>query len=666
MKIRTAFILGAGLGKRLRPLTEHLPKPLLPLGGRPLITYAMDHCLSIGVSRFIVNTHHCAGAYDRVFPDGAWRGAPILFRHEPVLLDTAGGLKNIEDLLEGQERLLVYNGDILSDLPLAALLAAHGAGGREVTLALRSQGPLRNVCLGADGTVCDLRDLLGRPGVRRCLFTGIYVVEKRFLARLVPGKIESVVPVFARMIRRSPGSVGASVIDDGTWEDVGDVAAYSRIAAAVPALRYPGPGIADGGCAPPVGLPGVGSSGEAPAGRGGCIAATAAGRDASGNPVPDPDRETEPAGAGDGSGRPPAGADPQGSSAREPGQEGAVAHGELAAFVRQSLGLPASEPLALLPVGKGGSDRSYFRVSPPNRSAVIVMRYGRLYAENDGYAAVAAFLREIGVSVPAIHGHDPPRRLIVLEDLGDTDLYALRDAPWELRRGLYQKTLVQAAKLHAHPPDRLPSGLHLMAGFDTALYRWERGYFFEECVRNLCRIAPGAGEAAALEAELALLAGRLLEGPLSLVHRDLQSQNVMVRAGEPVLIDFQGLRAGSPLYDLGSLLWDPYVSFPEGAREELLHFYHGIAGGRGEWEAFRELFLLASAQRLMQALGAYGFLGLKRGKPHFLAHVRPALANLIAVTAEAGSLPRLNGLARRCLGAMTGSFPGRTAAADGK
>ena len=141
------------------------------------------------------------------------------------------------------------------------------------------------------------------------------------------------------------------------------------------------------------------------------------------------------------------------------------------------------------------------------------MRYGRMYEENDGYAAVAGFLREIGVSVPAIYGHDPERRLILMEDLGDADLYALRDAPWEFRRGLYEKTLALAAKMHAFPPDRLPAGLRLMPGFDANLYRWERDYFREECVRNVCRIELSAGEDEALEAELSALAGRLIETP---------------------------------------------------------------------------------------------------------------------------------------------------------
>jgi NDP-sugar pyrophosphorylase family protein len=59
----------------------------------------MDHLLKVGIDRFIVNTHHLPGAYAEKFPDRRWRGIPILFRHEPILLDTAGGLKNIEDLL---------------------------------------------------------------------------------------------------------------------------------------------------------------------------------------------------------------------------------------------------------------------------------------------------------------------------------------------------------------------------------------------------------------------------------------------------------------------------------------------------------------------------------------------------------------------------------------
>jgi hypothetical protein len=136
----------------------------------------------------------------------------------------------------------------------------------------------------------------------------------------------------------------------------------------------------------------------------------------------------------------------------------------------------------------------------------------------------------------------------------------------------------------------------------------------------------------------------------------------MLRAGAPVLIDFQGLRPGHRAYDLASLLWDPYVTFPAGAREALLAVYRDAAGGKGD-EAHPPVFLAASAQRLMQALGAYGFLGLVRRKPHFLAHIPRALENLLEVTERAGGLPRLEALVRDCQQAWEGKAlmppPGR-------
>lgn len=236
--LSTCFILGAGLGTRLRPFTEKLPKPLLPVGGRPLVSYAMDHCLTIGARRCIVNTHHLADAWDVAFPTRAWREMPIIFRHEPVLLDTAGGLRNIEDLLSEDEPLLVYNGDILSDIPLSRLFAAHREKGREVTLALRSRGPIRNVALTGNDQVCDIRGIIGNCGRRDALFTGIYIVEKGFLRRLTAGRAESVVLPLVEMIRQEPGSVAAVVIDEGMWEDIGDVAAYTRIQHSVPSLNY--------------------------------------------------------------------------------------------------------------------------------------------------------------------------------------------------------------------------------------------------------------------------------------------------------------------------------------------------------------------------------------------------------------------------------------------
>ena len=228
-RFKTAFILGAGLGMRLRPLTEKRPKPLLPIVGRPAITYAMDHLLGAGIERFIVNTHHCPEVYQECFPENAWRGAKIVFRYEPVLLDTGGGVKNVEDLLEEDQTILCYNGDIVSDLPLQPLMEAHLHEQAEATLALRSSGPLLNVEIDARSIICDIRNTTGNAGVKKCLFTGIYALEKSMLECIEPGKPESIITPFLKRIVSGSESIRGVVIDEGSWFDIGSIEAYQDI-----------------------------------------------------------------------------------------------------------------------------------------------------------------------------------------------------------------------------------------------------------------------------------------------------------------------------------------------------------------------------------------------------------------------------------------------------
>jgi mannose-1-phosphate guanylyltransferase/mannose-1-phosphate guanylyltransferase/phosphomannomutase len=220
-----AFVLGAGLGTRLRPLTDQLPKPLIPVMHRPLIEYAFDHLQSAGVREFIVNTHHLPEKYDAAFPSGRYRETPITFRHEPILLETAGGIANIADLVK-DEPFLVYNGDILTSLPLAPLINARALGGNLVTLVLRSTGPARHIAFDAtSGKITDIRNRLGTGNAGTHQFTGIYAVHPEFLKHLTPGKIESVIPIFLKLISEQR-NIGGVVIDEGDWWDLGDRETY--------------------------------------------------------------------------------------------------------------------------------------------------------------------------------------------------------------------------------------------------------------------------------------------------------------------------------------------------------------------------------------------------------------------------------------------------------
>ena len=217
-----AFVLGAGLGTRLKALTAHLPKPLLPVCNAPLITRAFAHLRAAGVSRFVVNTHWQAQAYAEAFPAGQWDGLPVSFSHEsPEVLETAGGLKHAQGLLPVGEPVWVYNGDILSTLPLQEAWEAHRRAGNEVTLVLRSKdGPLQVSLDLLSGRITDLGCRLepGRPA--EYLFTGIYLVEPAFLERIPVGQKLSVVTVFLDMIRQG-ARLGGVVVDGGAWWDLG-------------------------------------------------------------------------------------------------------------------------------------------------------------------------------------------------------------------------------------------------------------------------------------------------------------------------------------------------------------------------------------------------------------------------------------------------------------
>lgn len=355
---------------------------------------------------------------------------------------------------------------------------------------------------------------------------------------------------------------------------------------------------------------------------------------------------------------------------------------ELFQFVRRALRLRRSDALTSIPLAKRGSSRSFHRIRYDHHGSVVLMCYDRVREENNYYAAIADFLSKIHIPVPRVLAHDPLRGFIVMEDLGDRDLWSYRDEPWVRRSTYYRATLSIAHRLHTFPIEDFPfDKVALMRGFSLDLYRWERNYFMENFVHAACDIKLEPRDAKDLEEELKRLSVRLEDAGHSLVHRDLQSQNVMISKGQPVLIDFQGMRVGNLFYDLGSLLYDPYLVLPEEERMELLFYYYHLPTGDSEdsvrdatssvyeiikvsqgkadmrhtnWTEFQDRFWDASAQRLMQALGAYGFLGLKGGLSEFLTHIPRGIINLVDVSTRAKRLPLLKNLALKCQQSLYG------------
>ncbi len=297
------------------------------------------------------------------------------------------------------------------------------------------------------------------------------------------------------------------------------------------------------------------------------------------------------------------------------------------------------------PIEKGGSDRRFYRISSSGADSFVLVQYNLERAENRHYVRIAELLAEHEIRAPKIFFHDPKEGLIWIEDLGERDLWSYRNESWATRRPLYESALAELSKLHGLPESAANEmRADLPPGFDAALYLWEQQYFLENCLgRHFGIDERSRAELSELPA-LHEIAAQLAQLPRVLLHRDFQSQNIIIRERQAYLIDFQGMRSGVPDYDLASLLYDPYVPLLPAERAELLGIYRqsqtrGDATSREDADA---IFRLCAMQRLMQALGAFGYLGLVKGHRTFLNHIPAAMKSLRELVDQISALNRLS------------------------
>ena len=298
---------------------------------------------------------------------------------------------------------------------------------------------------------------------------------------------------------------------------------------------------------------------------------------------------------------------------------------------RQFLGVDPTVPIILEPIKRGASGRTIVRVKTPVREPFIGIHWNEDREDNSQFIPVAHFLKQAKLRVPAIIHERARHRVVLVEDLGDVDLLSLKDRPFAERLPFYRSAFEQVDRLFYAKPAK---DFHLMPPFDAALYRWEQQYFFEYLVEDFLGLdADGLRE----NPVFTDLAERLGTVARHLVHRDFQSQNLLIKDGQVWLIDFQGLRRGRQEYDLASLIFDPYLDHSAAEREALLVLWEEVADER----PLEALFHECAAQRLMQALGAYGNIVKNRGDTWYRPHITTAgrlLGEVIAGTPLAAPL----------------------------
>ncbi len=225
--IDQAFILAAGFGTRLRPLTEALPKPLFPVASRPLLGLLLDHLAALGIERVGINAHHLAGmiaafAEARTGPPGV-----VLYFEEDEIKGTGGGLGQAwANFSNGP--LLVINGDVFFDFDLTEIMAAHERSGAAVSMVLHDRPGLNQVLVEGERVV-GFRDDASPGGsgeVRRLAYTCVQVVEREAFRYLPRREAGGLIDAYRNLIADG-GLIRAHVLEGGHyWADIGSPAGY--------------------------------------------------------------------------------------------------------------------------------------------------------------------------------------------------------------------------------------------------------------------------------------------------------------------------------------------------------------------------------------------------------------------------------------------------------
>lgn len=606
---RKAFLLAAGFGTRLLPLTRETPKPLLPILQIPNLERIFTMLREWGVRDVLVNVHHRA---DRMLDHIRTRspdGLRIALSFEPHILGTGGALRRAEWWFDTDHPVWVLNADVVMRLDPRPLLRAYrpdhtiASAWVHPTLGPRTV-EVRNGIIesfvskspGADGTFT---------------FCGVQLVNPRLLDRrkayLAPdARFESIIHAYQRA-QADGWHIAGVEVPDSFWADAGTPAQWLACTRALLGDRE----FID----------------AHPSAR---LHPRAHVRNAilGANVVLGPRARVERAIIASGT--------------RVNVEVPYVALPARAAFdppVLDAIRAMGWNPelVAALPLGPRGSARTFTRIARGAETAMLV-HYDPARVENTYHVGHTRFLRALRLPVPRVLVDRPHACTAIFEDLGDCSLER-----WKHNRSteeialMYERVLAVMVRFHQQGAAAARArGLPLMPAFRPALYRWERNYFADEMLRKREGLSPD--RIARILGELAAVGRRLLAAPPVLIHRDLQSSNILIRGDRPWLIDYQGMRFGPAVYDLASLLCDPYVELPDELIQRLVEFYsERSSAGTG----IPSLFWFGAIQRLIQALGAFAKLGAQpdtRGFADYIPAARRMLARALRAT---GGFPAL-------------------------
>jgi aminoglycoside/choline kinase family phosphotransferase len=297
--------------------------------------------------------------------------------------------------------------------------------------------------------------------------------------------------------------------------------------------------------------------------------------------------------------------------------------------------------------GRAGSARTFMRIREMvgRQRAFILVVWDAGDEDWQRFIAIAAEVAPQAPFLPRIHAWDAKSGLILEEDVGTTTLRRFVDESADKEKTveeMYCRVLDELCVWQSLDIKASPAVASRVMDRETLL--GETGYFAEHCVGAAC----GCGRAlnGAWESERQALAAAAAALPVTFLHRDFQSENILLTKNGIRFVDFQGARLGPPAYDVASLLFDPYVSFlTVECADRLFEYYRSL---ELPVKVGRRDFDLCAAQRLMQACGAYGNLSFNKGKKRYRKFIPLALDRLTNVIERLPEYPEIKKVVACC------------------
>lgn len=216
------MIFAAGIGSRLKALTKDTPKCLMQVGGVPMLELIVEKLKSVGVSSVVINVHHHAEQVVAFVESRHRFGIEVAFSHEPVLLDTGGGLKKVQELFANESSFFLHNADVYCESDLGELLARHQSRRARTTLAVMMRDSQRGLFMTSAMELVGwtAEKVAPPPNAKRFAFSGISICTPDIFSYMPHGDTFSIIEPFLTCARATHAVFGFE-IDPSTWVDIG-------------------------------------------------------------------------------------------------------------------------------------------------------------------------------------------------------------------------------------------------------------------------------------------------------------------------------------------------------------------------------------------------------------------------------------------------------------